>query len=246
MNLVGVCCYLESFGPKEQAEKRRTVGLFLFCGFFHSWSLVSLQMCFLEKVSLVYFKVLIFICYQHLRYSVSWMKSWCWRGGVLSSVFWHGEVCCLLLAGLSWCAVRGSMLFPRIPAACSWGSSALILSFICFLLDVTQALGWTLAFCVLEKITKPSSVSRCKWKTIEGKKNLELFFACEALRGWASHCCHLWRGAGEPRAASPLWGCGSLLPCVARLPAKLLLAAPGSENLRSVHRFCALPLHVPP
>lgn len=129
------------------------------------------------------------------------MKPSCWRGGVLTSVFWQGEVCCLLLAGLSWCAVRGSMLFPRIPAACSWGTSALILAFICFLLDVTQALGWTLPFCVLEKITKPFSDFSHKWKIIEGEKSFRVVFACEALRGWASHCWHLWRGAGEPRAA---------------------------------------------
>lgn len=76
----------------------------------------------------------------------------------------------------------GSMLFPRIPAAHSWGCSALILSLICFVLaNMTQALGWTVAFCVSEKITKLSSDSHHKERFIGGKKDLELFFSCEAL-----------------------------------------------------------------
>lgn len=58
-----------------------------------------------------------------------------------------------------------------------------VLLFVLFLLDITQALGWTVAFCVLEKITKRSSDSRHERKFIGGKKELRLVVACEALRG---------------------------------------------------------------
>lgn len=58
-----------------------------------------------------------------------------------------------------------------------------VLLFVLFLLDITQALGWTVAFCVLEKITKRSSDSRHEQKFIGGKKELRVVVACEALRG---------------------------------------------------------------
>lgn len=64
------------------------------------------------------------------------------------------------LAGFSWCALCGSMLFPMIPAAHSRDCSVLISSLVCSLLvNVTQALGWAVVFCVLEKITLLSSLT---------------------------------------------------------------------------------------